>query len=176
MLDEEGGGEKMSRLKYISTFMVALIVGLVATAAVTAAASPIEKRIQVGNVFTITSKRGVAIVAEDGRTVKKNASLILTVEVTEVKEDGFKFKVKSGTINIEGAEFALIFGEGGARLRARGAFVGVRGEVQGGEVHLGGTAILRHGKIVLGLRGPLSVGDTLYWLRFLTSQSIPGST
>ncbi|MEM2896037.1 MAG: hypothetical protein QW265_00170 [Candidatus Bathyarchaeia archaeon] len=166
----------MDKLKTASTFIMAiLIVGIIAstTSATSVAASSSEERVNVGDVFTIVSERGVAIAAEDGNIVKKNASLKMSIEVTEVEEHGFKFVVKSGAIEIEGKEFALTNGEGGVKARRylRGAFLGVKGYVQNGEVRLGGTIVVRYEKAVVWLKGPFSVGDTLCWLRFFAVHS-----
>ncbi len=160
----------MNKLKIISIFMAALIIGLAASTAFTAvtSATPLEERVNVDDVLTVTSVRGAAIFAENGEISSKDASLTMTIKVTEVGEHGFKFQVESGTIEIDGEEFTMTTAEGGLKMeKGKGAFVGVKGEVQGGEFRLGGKAGVRRGRLGVGLRGPLCVGDTLYWLSFL---------
>lgn len=163
----------MYGLKVASIFMAALILGFAVPLALAGAsaayAEPVHKRVQVGDVFTIVSKRGVAIVDNDGDIIRKDASLILTIRVVEVGELWFKFKVEGRSIEIDGEVFPITSGEGGARIRIRPriALIGLKGETQDGVFHLRGAAFLHHGRIIIGLRGPLHVDDTIYRLRFL---------
>ena len=71
-----------------------------------------EERVEVGDRFTITSYRGVALSAQNGETTKKIATLKLTVEVIEVQDHRFKFKVTGGTVNVEGTDFLMTSGFG----------------------------------------------------------------
>lgn len=169
--------EALYGLKMTSIFMVALILGFVVPLALTSTiyAEPVHKRVQVGDVFTIVSKRGVAIMNNDGDITRKDASLTLTIRVVEVGERWFKFKVEGGTIEIDGEVFPITSGEGGGRIRIRPriALIGLKGEVQDGVFHLRGAAFLRQGKIMIGLKGPLRLDETIYRLRFLAVPEKP---
>ncbi|GEM_PF-2742897 len=161
----------------IQTCAAALLVGLAVGLMILplAAAEPIERRIKVGDTFTVTSERGVAILGEDEEVSREHASLELKCEVTEVGPRGFKFAVKEGAIEIDGTRYVVTSAEGRvhARPRFRGALVDMRGQDQGGEFHLRGPTALRRGETVVGLRGPLETGGTVYRLRFLSTASRP---
>ena len=155
----------------LSAFAVFLVAGLIALAMlpVAASASSLKPQVRVGDTFIATSERGVAITADDGETVKKMATFSLTLEVTSVGENGFKFTVKSGTITVDGTVFRIEDAQGRVNIERKVTLVGLKGSLPDGEVHLGGTVRIRDDAIVLRLRGPLSVGDAFYWLRFLTT-------
>ena len=159
----------MNKSKMIAATTIILIFGIAASVSfsgVFADDSP-DRRFNAGDILNLTSKRGIAIVAEDGEITRKNASLTMTIEITETKERGFKFEVKNGAIGIEGREFILNEAEGGLKKeRFRGAFIIIKGDVNDGEFNLRGISTFRRGKIVTGIQGPLAVDDTLYFLRF----------
>ncbi len=159
----------MNKSKMIAAMTIILIFGIAASfsfSGVFAADSP-DRRFNVGDILNLTSKRGIAIVAEDGEITRKNASLSMTIEITEIKERGFKFEVKSGAIEIEGKEIGLNEAEGGLKKeRFRGAFIIIKGDVNDGEFNLRGISTFRKDRIVTALQGPLAVDDTLYFLRF----------
>lgn len=158
---------------------VVFILGLAVSSALTGAtyAEPLHERVQVGDVFTIVSKRGIAIVDGDGGAERSSASLTLTVRVVEVGERWFKFKVEGGSIEVDGVAYPVTSGEGSVRFRVRpgAALIGLKGEVQGGIFHLRGAAFLRWGGMTAGLGGPLHVGDTVYRLRFLAAPVRPAA-
>jgi len=155
------------------------ILGLAVSSALTGAtyAEPLHERVQVGDVFTIVSKRGIAIVDGGDGGEKRSASLTLTVRVVEVGERWFKFKVEGGSIEVDGVAYPVTSGEGSVRFRVRpgAALIGLKGEVQGGIFHLRGAAFPRWGGMTAGLGGPLHVGDTVYRLRFLAAPVRPAA-
>jgi len=167
------------RIGLVSTLTVVFILGLAVSSALTGVvyAEPLHERVQVGDVFTIVSKRGIAIVDGDGGAEKRNASLTLTIRVVEVGERWFKFKVEGGSIEVDGVAYPVTSGEGSVRFRMRpgAALIGLKGEVQGGVFHLRGAAFPRWGDMTAGLGGPLHVGDTVYRLRFLAAPVRPAA-
>jgi hypothetical protein len=155
------------------------ILGLAVSSALTGAtyAEPLHERVQVGDVFTIVSKRGIAIVDGGDGAERSSASLTLTIRVVEVGERWFKFKVEGGSIEVDGVAYPVTSGEGSVRFRVRpgAALIGLKGEVQGGIFHLRGAAFPRWGGMTAGLGGPLHVGDTVYRLRFLAAPVRPAA-
>jgi len=172
---------KVSKMKMMSRSSICVAVLLVnlfvsSTLLPLVAADPIERPVKVGDIFTITSKRGVAVLrGDDSDPARKPASLSLTCEVTELQEHGFKFKVTEGTIEIDGARYTVASAEGKthARLKLRGGFVGIKGAVVGGEFQLRGIGQLRQGEVVIAMRGPLKIGSIVYRLKFLSVVSKP---
>jgi hypothetical protein len=158
---------------------VVFILGLAVSSALTGAtyAEPLHEQVQVGDVFTIVSKRGIAIVDGGDGAERRSASLTLTVRVVEVGERWFKFKVEGGSIEVDGVAYPVTSGEGSVRFRVRpgAALIGLKGEVQGGIFHLRGAAFPRWGGMTAGLGGPLHVGDTVYRLRFLAAPVRPAA-
>ena len=167
------------RIGLVSTLTVVFILGLAVSSALTGVvyAEPLHERVQVGDVFTIVSKRGIAIVDGNDGAEKRNASLTLTIRVVEVGERWFKFKVEGGSIEVDGVAYPVTSGEGSVRFRMRpgAALIGLKGEVQGGVFHLRGAAFPRWGDMTAGLGGPLHVGDTVYRLRFLAAPVRPAA-
>ena len=173
------------RIGLVSMLTAVFILGLAVSSALTGAtyAEPLHERVQVGDVFTIVSKRGIAIVDGNDGAEKRNASLTLTIRVVEVGERWFigerwfKFKVEGGSIEVDGVAYPVTSGEGSVRFRMRpgAALIGLKGEVQGGVFHLRGAAFPRWGDMTAGLGGPLHVGDTVYRLRFLAAPVRPAA-
>ena len=164
------GGEKMKKSWVISALIVALLFSFFSFGmTLVAADEPAQRWVKVGDLIEITSRRGLSVSAENSKISRENASLTLTVQVTEVGERWFKFRLHSGTIEIEGTKFVISWAEGGVRRERGGAFITIRGSVQdnNGESVLRGRVILRGGRMIVMLVGQLAVGDTLYGLRFL---------
>ena len=167
------------RIGLVSMLTAVFILGLAVSSALTGVvyAEPLHERVQVGDVFTIVSKRGIAIVDGGDGAERRSASLTLTVRVVEVGERWFKFKVEGGSIEVDGVAYPVTSGEGSVRFRVRpgAALIGLKGEVQGGIFHLRGAAFPRWGGMTAGLGGPLHVGDTVYRLRFLAAPVRPAA-
>jgi hypothetical protein len=167
------------RIGLVSMLTAVFILGLAVSSALTGAtyAEPLHERVQIGDVFTIVSKRGIAIVDGGDGAERRSASLTLTVRVVEVGERWFKFKVEGGSIEVDGVAYPVTSGEGSVRFRVRpgAALIGLKGEVQGGIFHLRGAAFPRWGGMTAGLGGPLHVGDTVYRLRFLAAPVRPAA-
>ncbi len=168
----------MSRSKVVPALII-ILVGLVGftgfAVAVDARAQgeSLGKWAKVGDVFIISSRRGTSIFGEDGKISKENATLQLIAEVTEVGNNFFKFKIRTATVEFEGARYDFASGEGGLRISARGALIGIKGAIQNGEVKLGGNVHLRNGRVVVVLVGELATGNNLRVVRFLSFASKP---
>jgi len=160
----------MKKSRVIPAVIVVLLFGFYSFGVTTVAADePAQRWVKVGDFIEIMSRRGLSISAENSKISRENASLTLTVQVTEVGGRSFKFRLQGGAIAIEGTEFVISSAEGAVRRERGGASITVKGGVQAnnGEFVLRGRVTLRGGRMIVMLEGPLAVGDTLYWLRFL---------
>ena len=154
----------MSKLSTASSaVMLMTVLVVVASFAGVVYAEPVEGRVEIGDVFTVTSYRGVAFAAENGETVKKTASLHLTIQVIEAQEHMCRFKITSGTVNVDGTSYAIASGTGRAGFDERPRLVALNATMPNGEIHLRGRYRVAEGTITLV--GLISIDDTLYCLR-----------